>query len=282
MPPDHLLLDRSPNIGPLIHCWELDKIKNCRNKSFRISKVLTLLYQQLSDLLISQRYISGPRLGALSNNRWSGGIMSIICIKRAKFLVEIPRDLLTGEYESPNCLTIVWATTNYCWTLMHPRSQRTAQYREERKVHVFRENFGQLDTRISNNVFKKIRRNKREVFIGVRPEAPPQLVASSSLLKICLAGSRRRRTMRNSTSLHSARVHFRRQQWQQRNKNQIDSLSRVSSCTLLLLGITCWSSSLYHWLHATQYSGLLAPCEGGYYDIKNSSIRTSEDDFQDN
>ncbi len=27
--PDHLLLDRSPNIGPLISCWELDKLKNC-------------------------------------------------------------------------------------------------------------------------------------------------------------------------------------------------------------------------------------------------------------
>jgi hypothetical protein len=26
--PDHLL-DRSPNIGPLISCWELDKFKNC-------------------------------------------------------------------------------------------------------------------------------------------------------------------------------------------------------------------------------------------------------------
>jgi hypothetical protein len=29
VPPDHLLLDRSPNIGPLISRWELDKFKNC-------------------------------------------------------------------------------------------------------------------------------------------------------------------------------------------------------------------------------------------------------------
>jgi hypothetical protein len=36
---DHLLLDRSPNIGPLISRSELDKFKNCRNKSFRTSKI---------------------------------------------------------------------------------------------------------------------------------------------------------------------------------------------------------------------------------------------------
>ncbi len=28
LPPDHLLLDRSPNIGPFVSCWELDKFKN--------------------------------------------------------------------------------------------------------------------------------------------------------------------------------------------------------------------------------------------------------------
>jgi hypothetical protein len=28
MPPDHLLLDRSPDIGLLISLWELDKFKN--------------------------------------------------------------------------------------------------------------------------------------------------------------------------------------------------------------------------------------------------------------
>jgi hypothetical protein len=35
-------------------------------KSFRTSKILTLLYQQFSNLLISQRDMSGPNLGALS------------------------------------------------------------------------------------------------------------------------------------------------------------------------------------------------------------------------
>ncbi len=75
VPPDHLLLDRSPNIGPLISRWELDKFKNCWNKTFRTSKILTILYQIFSNLLIAQRDMSGPRLGALSNNRWSGVAM---------------------------------------------------------------------------------------------------------------------------------------------------------------------------------------------------------------
>jgi hypothetical protein len=46
VPPDHLLLDRSPNIGPLISRLEVVKFKNCLNKSFRTFKILTLLYQQ--------------------------------------------------------------------------------------------------------------------------------------------------------------------------------------------------------------------------------------------
>jgi hypothetical protein len=35
IPPDHLLLNRTSNIGPIISCWELDKFKNFWNKSFR-------------------------------------------------------------------------------------------------------------------------------------------------------------------------------------------------------------------------------------------------------
>jgi hypothetical protein len=73
VPLDHLLLDRFSNIGQLMSRWELDKFKNCWNKSFRTSKILTLLYQQFSNLLIFQRDMSGPRSGALSNNRWLGG-----------------------------------------------------------------------------------------------------------------------------------------------------------------------------------------------------------------
>ncbi len=73
LPPDHLLLDSAPNLGKLISRWELDKFKNCWNKSFRTSNILTFLYQQFSNLLHSQKDMSGPRLGALSNNMWSGG-----------------------------------------------------------------------------------------------------------------------------------------------------------------------------------------------------------------
>jgi hypothetical protein len=54
IPPITYYWTESPNIGPLISCWELDKFKNCWNKSFRTSKILTLLYQQFSNLLISQ------------------------------------------------------------------------------------------------------------------------------------------------------------------------------------------------------------------------------------
>ncbi len=75
--PVHLLLNRSPNIGPLISRWELDRFKNWWNKSFRTSRIPTLLYQQFSNLLISQRDMSCPILGALSNNRWSWGRISV-------------------------------------------------------------------------------------------------------------------------------------------------------------------------------------------------------------
>ncbi len=67
LPSDLILLNRSPNIGPLMSRWELEKFKNCWNNSFRTSRILTLLYQKFSNLLISQWDMSGPRLGALSN-----------------------------------------------------------------------------------------------------------------------------------------------------------------------------------------------------------------------
>jgi hypothetical protein len=80
-PPDHQFLDRSPNIGPLISRSELGKFKNCWNIIFRTSKILTLLYQRFSNLLISQRDMSGPRLGSLSNNGWSGGSLWARCLE---------------------------------------------------------------------------------------------------------------------------------------------------------------------------------------------------------
>ncbi len=50
VPSDHLLLDSAFNLGPL--------------------KVLKLLFQQFLNLSSSQRDMSGPILGDLSNNRW--------------------------------------------------------------------------------------------------------------------------------------------------------------------------------------------------------------------
>ncbi len=72
LPPDHLLLDRSPNLGPHISRWEINKFENCWYTSVRILEVLKLLFQQFLNVSSSQRNMSGPVLGALSNNRWSG------------------------------------------------------------------------------------------------------------------------------------------------------------------------------------------------------------------
>ncbi len=93
--PDHLFLDSAPNIGPLISCWELNKFKNCWSISFRTSEILTLLYQQFLNLLISQRNMSGPRLGALSNNRWSGGYLRF---KAALYSYVLPEGEVNGIY----------------------------------------------------------------------------------------------------------------------------------------------------------------------------------------
>ncbi len=104
-PPDHLLFDRSSNIGPLISCWELDKFKNCWNKSFRASKILTLLYQHFSNLLISQLDMSGPRLGALSNNMSSWSIYPGLALPKPNLLDHM------FEYGVPNLCV---------WCLMCP------------------------------------------------------------------------------------------------------------------------------------------------------------------
>jgi hypothetical protein len=67
--PDHLLLDSAPNVGPLISRWEINNFENCWYKSVRILEVLKLLFQQFLNLKSSQRDMSGPILGDLSNNR---------------------------------------------------------------------------------------------------------------------------------------------------------------------------------------------------------------------
>ncbi len=71
--PDHLFLDSAPNLGPLISRWEINKFENCWYISVRILEVLKIWFQQFLNLSSSQRDMSGPVLGALSNNRWSWG-----------------------------------------------------------------------------------------------------------------------------------------------------------------------------------------------------------------
>ncbi len=114
--PNHLLLDSAPTIVPLIFRWELDKkFKNCWSKSFRsfrTSKILTLLYQQFLNLLISQRDMSGPRLGELSNNIWSGGTIY------NQF--ELGSEIVTGTQTK----TLKWSPLSpvyfkWCWLLFY-------------------------------------------------------------------------------------------------------------------------------------------------------------------
>jgi hypothetical protein len=74
VPLAHLLLDSdAPNLGPLISPWEIYKFENCWYKTVRTLEVLKLLFLQFLNLSSSQRDMSCPILGDLSNNRWSGG-----------------------------------------------------------------------------------------------------------------------------------------------------------------------------------------------------------------
>jgi hypothetical protein len=80
-------LDSAPNLETLISCWEVNKFENCWYKSVRILKVLMKrLFQQFSNLSSSQRDMSGPRLGSLSINRWSGGICHTLANRKEKIL----------------------------------------------------------------------------------------------------------------------------------------------------------------------------------------------------
>jgi hypothetical protein len=59
VPPEHLILDSAPNLGPLISRWEINKFENRCYKSIRILEVLKLLFQQFLRLS-SQRDMNGP------------------------------------------------------------------------------------------------------------------------------------------------------------------------------------------------------------------------------
>jgi hypothetical protein len=132
---DHLLLDCAPNIGPLISRWELDTLKNCWNKSFRTSKFLTLLYHQFSDLLISQRDMSGPRLGALSNNRWLGVVFLNLVqylihdafLPVAKFLASILCCHLRCFVWPSVWKRTLWSERWFCSWSIHARLQHRLQ-----------------------------------------------------------------------------------------------------------------------------------------------------------
>jgi hypothetical protein len=69
LPPDYLLLDSAPNLGPLISHWEINKFVNDSYKSVGILEVLKLLFHQFLNLSSSQRDVSSPILGDLFNNR---------------------------------------------------------------------------------------------------------------------------------------------------------------------------------------------------------------------
>jgi hypothetical protein len=56
-------------------CWEIKKFKNRWQKSVRILEGLNFLLQQFWNLSSSQRDMSRPILGDLSNHTWSRGTM---------------------------------------------------------------------------------------------------------------------------------------------------------------------------------------------------------------
>ncbi len=73
----YLLLDSAPNLGPLISRWEINRFENCWYKCQDFKGSIKLLFQQFLNLSSLHQGISGPILGALSNNRWSGGTISV-------------------------------------------------------------------------------------------------------------------------------------------------------------------------------------------------------------
>ncbi len=75
VPPYHLFLDSDPNLGSLLSPGVINKFENFWYKSVRNLEVLKLLFQQVLNLSSSQQDMRGPILGALSNNRWSGGVI---------------------------------------------------------------------------------------------------------------------------------------------------------------------------------------------------------------
>jgi hypothetical protein len=97
----------SPIIGqcPYLHSYlvgnlTISLIAETKALENRTSKILTLLYEQFSNLLIFERDMSGPRLGPLSNNRWPG-VHSVSHIKLSEVFGEI---VMLNNYHY--CITV--------------------------------------------------------------------------------------------------------------------------------------------------------------------------------
>ncbi len=138
VPSDHLLLDSAPNLGPLISRWETNKFENCWYESVRILEVLKLLFQQFLNLSNSQRDMSCPILGALSNNRWSGSTYSFKKRNKwknraleAKRLAELTSAWLTRTARSPG-RTAGSARRRPSGCSCSPRSRRSGRTRTSR------------------------------------------------------------------------------------------------------------------------------------------------------
>ncbi len=87
--------------------WEINKFENCWYKSVRVLEVLKLSFQRFLNLSSSERDVSGPILGHLSNNRWSGGILKLNCEwekkkEQCELNVQCLRELTLSDRSRPH------------------------------------------------------------------------------------------------------------------------------------------------------------------------------------
>ncbi len=112
IPHYHLLLDSAPNLGPLISRWEIHNFENCWNKSVRILEVLKLLFQQFLNVSSSQRDMSDPILGTLSNNWWSWGTVLPMRLSQTVWYVFKKVLRIANKNNSHISLKDDWTTSN--------------------------------------------------------------------------------------------------------------------------------------------------------------------------
>ncbi len=121
LPHDHLLLDSAPNLGPLRSPWENNKFENCWYKSVRILEVLKLIFQQFLNLSSSQRDMSDPILGDLSDNRWSGGIVLVIFMRLGYKFRVLCDWVINSECKQTWLLVLLLLLAPRRLLLLHPR-----------------------------------------------------------------------------------------------------------------------------------------------------------------